>query len=150
MKTVLIFLVLVTSSLASANSNLGAAGCGLGSMVFKEKDNFSQILASTTNGSFGTQTFGISSGTSNCTTSGKGPIAFIETNKSSLKNDMAKGYGETVNSLAEIYGCKSSQQLGKTLQSNYKKVFSTEDATIINKNINTVIEQNHLECGPMA
>ena len=37
----------------------GLAGCGLGSMLIGSKPGIVQIFASTTNGSFGTQTFGI-------------------------------------------------------------------------------------------
>ncbi len=44
----------------------GTAGCGLGSMAFGNQKGAIQILAATTNGLFGTQTFGITSGTSNC------------------------------------------------------------------------------------
>ena len=42
------------------------AGCGLGSMIIQENTKVMQLLAATTNGSFGSQTFGISTGTSNC------------------------------------------------------------------------------------
>lgn len=42
-------------------------GCGLGAMAWKgESSPIANILAATTNASFGTQTFGISSGTSGC------------------------------------------------------------------------------------
>src|SRR5512137_902647 len=44
----------------------GAAGCGLGSMAFNKQPGIFQILAATTNSLTGTQTFGITSGTSNC------------------------------------------------------------------------------------
>lgn len=40
-----------------------STGCGLGSVIFKgQKGPLMQILAVTTNSSFGTQTFGITSG----------------------------------------------------------------------------------------
>ena len=44
----------------------GMAGCGLGSILFGAKPGKIQILSGTTNGIYGNQTFGISSGTSNC------------------------------------------------------------------------------------
>jgi hypothetical protein len=42
-------------------------GCGLGTIVFEGQNGLvSQTFAVTTNGTFGNQTFGITSGTSNC------------------------------------------------------------------------------------
>ena len=44
-----------------------SAGCGAGSILFEgQKGPVPQILAVTTNGSFGNQTFGITSGTLGC------------------------------------------------------------------------------------
>ena len=59
-------------SLAMARGNHPMAGCGLGYMLLSNKDNekVTQVLGATTNGTFGTQTFGISSGTSGCTEDG--------------------------------------------------------------------------------
>ena len=54
---------------ASADKVYNMAGCGLGSIVISS-DGFVQIFAATTNGSTANQTFGITSGTSNCTKSG--------------------------------------------------------------------------------
>src|SRR5512139_1907858 len=42
-------------------------GCGLGYMIFKGQEGLaSQTCAATTNGTFGNQTFGITTGTSEC------------------------------------------------------------------------------------
>ncbi|HYG66757.1 MAG TPA: DUF3015 family protein, partial [Anaeromyxobacteraceae bacterium] len=54
------------SAIRGTPGRYGAAGCGLGSMAFGNTPGAVQILASTTNGLFGTQTFGITTGTSNC------------------------------------------------------------------------------------
>src|SRR5437868_47659 len=49
----------------------GMAGCGLGSLLFGPvNEPFAQVLAATTNATFATQTFGITSGTSNCVSGG--------------------------------------------------------------------------------
>jgi len=42
----------------------GMAGCGIGSIVFADKPGMIQIIAATLNGTAGSQTFGITSGTS--------------------------------------------------------------------------------------
>ena len=55
------------------------------------------------------QTFGITSGTSNCGESGKQARAnqFIEVNKVALENDLARGTGEAILALSEVMGCQN-------------------------------------------
>src|SRR5882672_4493787 len=64
-------------TLVMARGNHPMAGCGLGYLLLSNKDNdkVTQVLGSTTNGTFGTQTFGISSGTSGCTEDGTVKVA---------------------------------------------------------------------------
>src|SRR3954469_775685 len=81
---------------AHGKSTYGLAGCGLGSMVFGDQKGSIQILAATTNSTFGSQTFGITSGTSNCVDSGPGTSGariFIEGNREALAKDAARGSG---------------------------------------------------------
>ena len=112
--------------------HFGAAGCGLGSQLFKNNDKTSQVLGGTTNGTSGSQTFGITSGTSNCTDDGtvtsQGEIPlFIEANQVALANDIARGSGETLASLSEILGCSDVKHLGSTLQKSYGQIFTTQN-----------------------
>ncbi len=87
----------------------GMAGCGLGSVVFGEKKGMVQVFASTTNGIYNNQTFGISSGTSNCGDSGgKAAAEFIKVNRVALEKDVARGQGETLASLGQLMDCKNS------------------------------------------
>ena len=45
----------------------GDTGCGVGTMIFKGKSGLApHVLAVTTNGTFGNQTFGMTSGTLGC------------------------------------------------------------------------------------
>jgi len=121
--------VVNTPPAMAANTNVagfGTAGCGLGSMLFGKQPGMIQVLAATTNGSFGTQTFGITSGTSNCTDMSSGPgsaKAFIETNREALAKDIARGQGETISSLASLAGCQNSKRVGVVLQSDFNKIF---------------------------
>jgi hypothetical protein len=87
----------------------GLAGCGLGSVVFGDKPGMVQIFGATTNGVSGNQTFGITSGTLNCGESGKMAKTeqFVEVNKVALENDMARGQGETLQSLSQVLECKN-------------------------------------------
>src|SRR5882672_12037062 len=102
---------LLVPTLALARGNHPMAGCGLGYLLLSNKDNdkVTQVLGATTNGTFGTQTFGISSGTSGCTQDGAVKVAratevFVEVNLDSIRQDMAKGEGEYVNTLASLLG----------------------------------------------
>ncbi len=54
---------LVSGAFAAANSN---TGCGLGSMLIDKQGLIWNLFQITTNDSTGTQTFGITSGTSGC------------------------------------------------------------------------------------
>ena len=113
--------------------NYGDAGCGLGSMAFGDQQGAIQILAATTNGFFGTQTFGITTGTSNCQgLSGGGTAAnrqFVEANREALAKDISRGSGETIAALTWINGCKDSHAVGATLQKSFKDIFPDESAS---------------------
>ena len=110
----------------------GLAGCGLGSMVFEKNTKVHQVFAATTNGTFGTQTFGISSGTSNCTGGGVAKIEreqelFVEANLNTLTEEMAQGKGETLFAFAGILGCRDASAFGKFTQANYGVLSKTSD-----------------------
>lgn len=111
---------------AGAGAKYGTAGCGLGSIVFGAKPGIVQIFAATTNGTSGNQTFGITSGTSNCVDAEGGSNsakAFVETNREALAKDIARGSGETISSLSSLAGCGNDRAVGAKLQKNYKKIF---------------------------
>ncbi|MGH8759512.1 MAG: DUF3015 family protein, partial [Burkholderiales bacterium] len=69
MKKVLIAIAMSALPALAFADNIGS--CGWGAKLFDgEKGTAPQVLAVTTNGTFGNQTFGISSGTSGCTQDG--------------------------------------------------------------------------------
>ena len=106
--------VLFTASAARAQGGYGMAGCGLGSLLFgNDNTALMQILAATTNATFYSQTFGITSGTSNCTAGGvvkaeREQAAFAEVNFQDLKRNMASGGGEFLTSFSTLLGCDES------------------------------------------
>ncbi len=140
MKFILIAFALSLSLAALAAKPYGMAGCGLGSQLMGKEGN--QILAATTNGT-GTQTFGISSGTSNCVTATQQTAMirnFIEANYAALVTDMAKGQGDAVKTLSGFYGCDTTA-FATEMKTNYERITpSTENATAVMANINAVIE----------
>jgi len=127
--------VLSVASVAMADG-YGAAGCGLGSIVFGDKPGMIQILASTTNSTFYTQWFGITSGTSNCASSevsAASAKAFVETNREALAKDAARGNGETISNLSTLAGCSDASAVGATLQSNFSSIFP--EATVSDQQV---------------
>jgi hypothetical protein len=116
----------------SNGQGYGPAGCGLGSLLFSPDSGFTQVLAATTNGLFGSQTFGISSGTSNCADTGGGTAsarAFVETNRAALAKDIARGQGEAIESLAKLAHCAAGAPVAASLQRNFAKIFPTASAS---------------------
>jgi hypothetical protein len=124
--------VLFAASAAHAQG-YGMAGCGLGTYVFKDNTTGAQILAATTNGTFASQTFGITSGTSNCVSGGiikaqREQAAFAEVNFQDLKRNMASGGGEFLTSFATLLGCEevAKPALARMTQSKYESILPTE------------------------
>lgn len=148
MKKHLLVFALVAGAFASSAyaGNYGMAGCGLGSMAFGNDNGKIQILATTTNGTFGSQTFGITSGTSNCVDNGATASAmYIAVNQESLKKDIARGEGESLNGLSQILKCSNTEALNKTLQENYTSIFTSNHVKSeeINANIHALIHSNN-------
>jgi Protein of unknown function (DUF3015) len=136
MKKLLTALALLALPIAAHADNVG--GCGWGSKLMDGKKGVApQVLAVTTNGTLGNQTFGISSGTSGCSQDGavmsKWKTAmFIDGNKEQLARDMASGGGETLDSLAHLLGVSEEHraQFNRVAQQNLTKIFpSSEVAT---------------------
>ena len=155
MKKILFGMILMLGSLAMAKP-YGEAGCGLGSVIFGNEAGSNQIFASITNYVLGDQTFGISSGTSNCVddgkvASGKEVPMYIEVNKLALAKDAARGQGETLAGLSQIMGCKEQATLGTALKGNYESLFDSKTpANEITDGIITIIKNNeslNTQCG---
>ena len=132
---VALFLVLMGASAAmAADSN---TGCGLGDLVFGDPDSVMlQSFEATTNGSSGAQTFGITSGTSNCTkpskyVSNERLQEFVTQNMDSIASDMASGSGESLDTVAELMGVPASERaaFGTTVQTSFSKIYTSGDVT---------------------
>jgi hypothetical protein len=134
----------------------GPAGCGLGSLIFEPDSGFTQIFAATTNGTSANQTFGITTGTSNCDTGPGGSSSakvFVETNRSAFAKDAARGRGETISSLSELAGCQDSVAVGKKLQKNFKQIFPNAKAsdTEVSENVVRVLKNDEsLSCSNLT
>ena len=105
----------------AANPDTGP-GCGLGKLAwadFKNQKNIApQVMMATTNGTFGSNTFGISSGTSGCTNDGQvwadqKVTMFALLNFENLTQEMAQGGGEHLASLATLMDVASCPSVAK-------------------------------------
>jgi hypothetical protein len=113
----------------------GDAGCGLGSIIWSKNSKLLQLFAVTTNGSFGSQTFGITSGTSGCSASSlvnreQQIESFVAANENNLKNDMAKGQGETLTTLAALSGCQddsSQAEFSALMKKNFSDLMVNQN-----------------------
>lgn len=123
----------------SANAQAyDSTGCGLGSMAWRGQSGIvPQVLAATTNGFFGTQTFGISTGTSGCDPNGrvsggtgKMLLAFLENNMEQFALDAAAGQGETLVTVAGILNVDEAS-LANKLQSNFGVLFASNDVDAV-------------------
>lgn len=114
-------------------------GCGLGKLAWSDyagqKQIAPQVFMATTNGTFGSQTFGISSGTSGCTNDGlimKNKHMNLTTGAfESLKQEMAQGQGEHLAALATLLGIPSEDQpvFFSLVQEKYASLVQSEDTT---------------------
>ena len=134
MKKLITLLTLVAAFPAAALAADNVGGCGLGSMVFKGQSGIApQVLAITTNGTSGNQTFGITTGTLGCTQDGMvnsnmKTAMFIESNKNQLARDMSVGSGETLASLSHLLGVEAKDQaaFNRLTKDNVARIFTTE------------------------
>jgi hypothetical protein len=140
MKKLLKIFALVLSLVSFSGSAFAAgyadAGCGLGSLIFGNEKGAVQVLAATTNGTFGSQTFGITSGTSNCNPAGlvkleKEREEFAEKNYTTLVKEMAMGEGENLDTLAGLYGCSqnSHSDFGSLAQENFTTIVKDQNTS---------------------
>ena len=122
------------AAMAAGENNIGS--CGWGTKVFDGQSGIApQVLAVTTNGTSGNQTFGITTGTSGCTQDGAvrsnwKTAMFIDGNKVALQRDMSVGSGEALDSLAHLMGIESQDRaaFNRLAKDNLAKIFPSEGA----------------------
>jgi hypothetical protein len=114
-----------------------SAGCGFGSMLFKDEGG-TQILAATTNGTSASQTFGISTGTLNCPGLSSHAYlseqknAYVQANFDRLSQEMAQGSGEHVTALANLVGCKqNATEFSALLKQNYRTLSTANPESML-------------------
>jgi hypothetical protein len=144
----------VPAASAQEDETASSAGCGLGTMLFDGQSGIGpQVLAVTTNGTSGNQTFGITSGTLGCTKDGvvRPPAEVRILLMSSLDNlatDVARGEGETLTSLASVMAIDEADhpRFFVSLQDNFVRIFPDENVTAdeVITSINAVMAEDEV------
>src|SRR5690606_25790778 len=127
--------VLATSGVALAGDP--DVGCGWGTMAFRGQTGVAaKVLAATTNGSLGNQTFGISSGTAGCkrggtVTADARVMMYASANLDQLAGEMAAGRGESLATLAHLIGVQEADQPAffALTKANFGTLFAGDQVT---------------------
>jgi hypothetical protein len=132
--TILTLAALGTAIFASGAARAdGDTGCGLGSQVWEGQSSVpAKVLAVTTNGTLGNQTFGITSGTLGCepgsVIKAENQIdVFAGANLDRLAREIAVGEGEALDALAHLYGVGEAdrERFAAQLHERFDAIFPT-------------------------
>ncbi len=152
MKKVILAAALLGSSVTAFAEAPGGPGCGWGNMLFKGQSGLPiHLLASLVNGTSGNATFGMTTGTNGCSTSGS-----LSYNGKSLltmngvleevAQDMAAGQGEALTALSVSMGIPSEDRdhFNSVMHQNFSAIFTSKDVTAgeVADNINMVMKKD--------
>jgi hypothetical protein len=147
---VMVAMLVVAGSAFAAGQARSNTGCGLGTMLFKNNADdkvLLQTFQATTNGIYGNQTFGITTGTSECNqpkdfASNPRLNEFMVANMDNLARDIAQGRGETLDAFAELVGVpvEKRPEFYTQLQAGFAKIFTSPGVQMasVMDNISTV------------
>jgi len=133
MKKILGSIALLSISSVAFGGN--GSGCGLGQQLWKGQSGLAaHLFAGTTNGTVTSPLFGLVSGTSGCENPGMvnndhQKKVFVAMNMDDLAQDMARGEGEHITSMATLLGIHESDQetFFQVSQANYDAIFSADN-----------------------
>ncbi len=137
MKRILWGSLLAAVSLQALAEAPGGPDCGWGNMLFKGQRGLpTHLVASTTNGSSGNATFGMTTGTNGCRTndaltySGK-PMLVVSNMLDELSEDMARGEGEALTTYAVVLGVRPEDRayFSDVTHQHFAQIFSAADVT---------------------
>ena len=135
MKKILAGLALLSASSAAMAVAPGGENCGWGNMLFEGSSGLpSHIVASTSNGTSGNNTFGMTSGTNGCSTSGTltyGGANMVTSIMGEFTEDVAVGHGDAMDTVAVVYGVdkQDRETFAKVMHENFAVLFPNEDVT---------------------
>ncbi|MBL1260646.1 MAG: DUF3015 family protein [Thiotrichaceae bacterium] len=131
MKRTAVALLLLSSPVIAFADN--GPGCGLGAELWKGQTGLvAHSSAGTTNGTFSSPLSGLLSGTSGCENPGMvsneyQKKVFVSMNMDDLAQDIAKGSGDHLSSLASLMGIDKDDQSAfySLTQQSYEQIFAS-------------------------
>jgi hypothetical protein len=136
MKRITIAIALLASPMVLMGAETGP-GCGWGSMLMDGKSGVGpNVLAGTTNGTFGNQTFGMTSGTVGCDanqTIQRAAADFLDDNMEKVARDMSTGQGESLDTLANLMGIQGQDKAKffSVTHDNFSSIFSSDSVSSV-------------------
>lgn len=134
LKKAMILAATATIAISASAKDYGAAGCGLGASVFEGQSGLGpHVLAATTNGIGGTQTFAMSSGTLGCDVNGTiqshASLNLINGNMEQIAQSIAIGEGEGLVALADSLevSVEDRPAFNSLLTNNFSRIYSSEE-----------------------
>lgn len=127
--------ILLTASSASFAVAPGGSDCGWGNMLMEgQSGHVFHFLASTTNGTSGNATFGMTTGTNGCAVDGSltyGGKSLIASIMGEFSEDVAQGQGEAVNAVAVSMGVEKTdrEHFVKVMHDNFSQLFTSAEVT---------------------
>ncbi len=137
MKKIISSVILMAASSTAMAVAPGGPNCGWGNMLFKGSAGLpSHIVATTTNGTSGNATFGMTSGTNGCAVNSKltyGGRSWLSVSAimDEFSEDVARGHGDALNAVAVMIGVEHSDRalFSKVMHENFTLIFPNENVT---------------------
>lgn len=137
MKRIVLSAALAVSSSLTLAEAPGGPGCGWGNLLFEGQSGLpSHLVASLTNGTTGNATFGMTSGTNGCDTSGTLTYAGksminIGALLDEFSEDVARGEGEVLSAVAVSLGVVQEDRahFRQVMHENFNKLFPSAEVT---------------------
>lgn len=136
MKKVILASVFALSVVPMASQAETGAGCGLGAMLMEGQQGLAfNVMAATTNGTLGNQTFGMTSGTLGCdgdrTVTFAAAGDFLNQNMEQVARGMATGEGEAMHTLAYLMGVSNEDKATfiQVSKANFSAIFSKDNVS---------------------
>ena len=136
MKKCITSIILLTASSTAFAVAPGGPDCGWGNMVFDGSSGLgNHVFASTTNGTSGNATFGMTSGTNGCSSSGTltygGNQIVMAPIMDEFTEDVARGHGDALDAVAVMIGIEPQDRdaFAQTMHENFAVIFPDENVT---------------------
>jgi len=137
MKKTLITAGLLAFSASSFAVSPGGPNCGWGNMLLEGQSGLPMhFLATTTNGTSGNKTFGMTTGTNGCTTRGSltyGGTGMVDLSAimDEFSNDVARGHGDALTTIAVSFNISAEDRMhfSSVMQQNFNTIFPSAEVT---------------------